>query len=179
MKKFGTPSGAAPGWANEKVGFAGVGAPFALLFFFFGRDFLLPVPFPFLDLFLLELGRFVLEGVVVVPGWGCVEVFCFFPGCVGCGAVCVDVVDVEVEVVVEVEGEVEVELEVDVVGVGVDVEVELPFVDVVLDRGGADVVVDVVAVVVGHVTPTRVPPGGSGTGLEAFGTLTVMTPVGR
>jgi hypothetical protein len=28
MKKFGTPNGAAPGVANEKVGFAGVGTPF-------------------------------------------------------------------------------------------------------------------------------------------------------
>jgi hypothetical protein len=27
MKKFGTPSGAGPGSANEKVGFAGVGTP--------------------------------------------------------------------------------------------------------------------------------------------------------
>ena len=147
----------------------------------FGRDFLVPVPLPFFDLFLLELGRFVFEGVVVVPGWGCVEVFCFFPGCVGCGAVCVDVVEVDVEVVVEVEleGEVEVELEVDVVGLGVDVEVELPVVDVVVDGSGAEVVVDVVAVVVGHETPTSVPPGGSGTGLDAFGTVTVTSPVAR
>jgi hypothetical protein len=29
MKKFGTPSGAGPGNANEKVGFAAVGTPFA------------------------------------------------------------------------------------------------------------------------------------------------------
>lgn len=28
MKKFGTPSGAGPGKANENVGFAGVGTPF-------------------------------------------------------------------------------------------------------------------------------------------------------
>jgi len=28
MKKFGTPSGAGPGDANEKVGFAAVGTPF-------------------------------------------------------------------------------------------------------------------------------------------------------
>jgi hypothetical protein len=30
MKKFGTPSGAGPGVANEKVGLEGVGTPFAV-----------------------------------------------------------------------------------------------------------------------------------------------------
>jgi hypothetical protein len=44
MKKFGTPSGAAPGAANENVGFAGVGTPLVfflpLWVFFFDFGFL-------------------------------------------------------------------------------------------------------------------------------------------
>jgi hypothetical protein len=133
-----------------------------------------------------------LAGVVVVPGWLCVEVACFFPGWVGCGAVCVDVVDVVVEVdgevVVEVEVEGEVEVEVDVVvGVGVDVDVEvdvelgavvveLLVVEVV--AVGSVVVLDVVSDA--HATLTTVPGEGSWTGLVAVGIVTVMSlPVRR
>jgi hypothetical protein len=203
MKKFGTPSGAAPGWAKENVGFAALGTPFAAGLF--DAEFLFPVPLPlflplflvafFLPLFLLLLGLFeagllAWAGVVVVPGWLCVEVVCFFPGRVGCGAVWVEVVEVDVEVVVEVdvEREVEVELEVDV-GLEVEVEVEVE-VDVAVVVGlvvelellvvelvdGESVVV---VVCVGHETPTTVPPAGTGTGLVAVGIVTWMSPVGR
>src|SRR5215471_7406693 len=109
MKKLGTPSGAAPGAANEKVGLAGVGTPLVfflpLLVFFldFGFLLLLLPPEPFLEP--LPLFWF--------PGWVCEDGFCVLAGLEGCGGVCVDVVevDVEVEVVVEVEVELELELE--------------------------------------------------------------------
>jgi hypothetical protein len=211
MKKFGTPSGAAPGWAKENVGFAALGTPFAAGMF--DAEFLFPVPLPlflsafFLPLFLLPLfllllclfgaGFLAWAGVVVVPGWLCAEVVCFFPGRVGCGAVWVDVVEVDVEVVVELDFEVEVEVEVEVgleveveveVEVGLEVEVEVE-VAVVVGLGvevellvvelveGESVVV--VVVWVGHETPTTVPPAGTGTGLVAVGIVTWMSPVGR
>lgn len=161
-----------------------MGTPFAPGFF--APGFLLPVPLPFfLALCLCEAGFLVLVGVVVVPGWLCVEVACFFPGWAGCGAVCVDVVEVEVEVVVELEVELEVEVEVELeLELDVELEVEL---DVELDELDVALlvveVVDgesvVVVVSVGHETPTRVPPAGSGTGLVAAGMATVASPVGR
>jgi hypothetical protein len=40
MKKFGTPSGAAPGSANENVGLAGVGTPLEFFFLDFAPCFL-------------------------------------------------------------------------------------------------------------------------------------------
>jgi hypothetical protein len=125
----------------------------------------------------------------------CEDGACFLPGSEGCGAACVDVVEVEVELEVEVvlEVEVEVEVEVEEVEVGdglggeLDVELTLELLDVVLllvvdvvTLGSALVVVDDVEDVEGHEIDTTVAPGGSGTGLDAVGMLTVVSvPDGR
>ena len=59
MKKFGTPIGAAPGSAKEKVGFDGVGTPAPVG--------LVEVVGAGLDLGLLVLGLVELDGAVVGP----------------------------------------------------------------------------------------------------------------
>ena len=87
MKKFGTPSGAAPGAANENVGFAGVGTPLALVVLL---PLLLPLPlflcFGLLLLLLLLLPlppEWVLDRPCEFPGWLCDDGFCVLPGCDG------------------------------------------------------------------------------------------------
>jgi hypothetical protein len=148
MKKFGTPIGAAPGSANEKVGFDELGAPplLPLPADFFGLElclglagvvFFLPLPDPL---------WFELPGCLREDGgWA-------LPGCVACGGVCVEDVEVDVEVVVvlgrDVEVGVEVEVVVEVIAgvevvVGVDEDVNV-VVDVDVE---GDVDVDVEGVV--------------------------------
>jgi hypothetical protein len=167
MKKFGTPIGAAPGSANEKVGLAGVGTPLGVrggggvggVFALFG---FLP--------FLGAAGWLTLLPAWAVPGLSVVG-FCPLPGpellivvvgVVGCLVVLVP--DVLCDgfglPVVEVEVEVEVGVE-----LGVDVDVEVVGAGVVV----VTVAAGVVAVAGGHDSDTLVIGRFTGSGSELGG----------
>jgi hypothetical protein len=158
MKKFGTPMGAAPGNANEKVGLAGVGTPLLVRSGPDERGF---------DGLLGALGAFGALGLEPTEPredlWW--EGFCALPGPVGAGGACPDEEDEDED---DDDDEEEDEL----------VDEELLLDELVIVTGGGTLVVEVVVVLgeAAHETATSVVPAGIGT-WEAEGAVTVIVSI--